>query len=192
RLGRNQSEMAGFRRGESIKDQTRTIQICLALLGLLLCRLKLLAQADVLSPQHQPKSGQQRRCKRWDKAPPRPAHNDAASWARFCLNRIEQTLTRALRWSGPYARERQHRQLRINFVELAPALRTFVKVPAELCSVVFRKLVQRIEHQVVCELALISHAASTFLSDISALRIRVFTVPSGSPVLAAISEWVRP
>ena len=36
------------------------------------------------------------------------------------------------------------------------------------------------------------HASSSFLRLNSALRIRVFTVPSGSPVISAISEWVSP
>ena len=36
------------------------------------------------------------------------------------------------------------------------------------------------------------HAWNAFLSVNSALRIRVLTVPSGSPVISAISECVRP
>ena len=45
---------------------------------------------------------------------------------------------------------------------------------------------------VLIEVYVVVHALNAFLSVSSALRILVLTVPSGSPVISAISECVRP
>ena len=45
---------------------------------------------------------------------------------------------------------------------------------------------------VLFDMSRAAHALNAFLSVDSALRIRVLTVPSGSPVISAISECVRP
>src|ERR1700761_5776642 len=55
-----------------------------------------------------------------------------------------------------------------------------------------REVLKREQYQVVLRNLFRSHAWKAFLSVRIALRILVFTVPSGSPVISAISEWVRP
>src|SRR5581483_10399504 len=191
-LCRDEGEVRRLRRRQRVQHKTRTIQISLLLLESLLRRVEFISQAGVLAPEHQSKEGEQHCSKRRDEAPPWPSHYHSAYPRRLGPDCLKQPLTRTL-WRGrPHAGQRQHGHLRVDLFQLTPALRAIFQVLAKFRGIGGRQLVQSVERQIVCKLPMISHAASPFLSAARAARIRVLIVPSGSPVLAAISEWVSP
>src|SRR5260370_4673976 len=90
-------------------------------------------------------------------------------------------------------RMRIDRQVALNLGELLARITRLRKISRNLRSLFLREQLHGKQRQIFrCNTPLFAHAVNAFLSEVSALRIRVFTVPSGSPVISAISECVSP
>src|SRR5437764_11221654 len=149
-------------------------------------------QSGVLAPEQKTKDGEHHRRKGWHKAPPGPMHHEPFHPAGFSFHCCQQALARALRRSWANGGKSEHCHIGINLAKFAPACLAILEMATHLRSLLLRQLAHREEHQIVDDLLMVSHAASTFRRLSRAARMRVLTVPSGSPLLLEISEWVSP
>ncbi len=86
-----------------------------------------------------------------------------------------------------------HGKISLKEGKLIAAEGTALQMQTDLLILFRTKELQRKECEIFwIDVPIRVHACSPFLSVNNALRIRVFTVPSGSPVISAISECVSP
>ena len=122
---------------------------------------------------------------------------DALSF--WVLSRWQRETARASRAGGfgPAVLSASRPRSSCTALEFTATFRTLLQVRLEALPLARVQRAQRVEHHVFRELFVRIHERSPcsdrrLRSCNNALRMRVFTVPSGSPVLAAISEWVIP
>ena len=86
-----------------------------------------------------------------------------------------------------------HGQIALDVGQLLTALRALLHVSRDGPGFVFAQQLHGKQSQIFrFDMSGQVHDWKAFLNVVRALRILVFTVPSGSPVISAISEWVRP
>ena len=111
---------------------------------------------------------------------------------RLAGDGIHQSLTRVARRSGASGGHRQQRHIPAQQLEFATAVGAAVQMGFERNQFVALQRAQRVQREIFRELFVYAHATTALRSASNPARILVLMVPSGSPVLAAISVWVKP
>ncbi len=90
-------------------------------------------------------------------------------------------------------RMRIHREIALHLGQLPPALIAVLDMRRDCRCLLLREQLHGEQRQIFrFDMFGRVHARNAFLNVVSALRILVFTVPRGSPVISAISECVSP
>src|SRR5262249_39385331 len=106
-------------------------------------------------------------------------------------DRCLEPLAGALRRPWPRGRECQQGQVAAQRFKLAAAFLARSQMRLQFRTRIVLECAHGVERQVFRELCVVRHE-NAFLNASNAERMRVFTVPSGSPVLPAISVCVMP
>src|SRR5215472_2858705 len=152
-----------------------------------------------IAPQQDAEHGQQQHYSHRRKGEPaRPHPSDHVRLlrtrlhARLCGNRLEQPLPYPVGRFGPYSRQGQQRRIGAQRFQFTAALAAGAQVRLKLCPLLLAiERTQGVERQRFRELWMPVHA-NAFLKASNPVRMRVLMVPSGSPVLPAISVCVMP
>src|SRR4029077_4693841 len=125
------------------------------------------------------------------KRPPRTARRERGSM-RFTSNCIQQSLASSHGRLGTANGHRHERHVSAQLLEFASAPGASLQMLFQQRPLLARQATQSEECEVLVELFVFAHGLKALRKASSPARMRVFMVPSGSPVLAAISVWVNP
>src|SRR5262249_2831744 len=108
-----------------------------------------------------------------------------------CRQCSHQPLSRALRRLWTHRGESQQRGIGAQRLQFPTAVGARRQMHLQIGAGFSIERADSVQRQVFRELVMVLHA-NAFRTANNAERILVFTVPSGSPVFAAISVWVMP
>src|SRR5580698_6986852 len=105
------------------------------------------------------------------------------------MKTLQEAIARAWRKRLLRHREGKNGQSSRDIGKPAPAFGARIEMTLHRCIFRRRKQAHRVEREVFFgNVIAVSQACNAFRIEIKARRMRVFTVPSGSPVFSAISE----
>src|SRR6185437_1473143 len=175
------------------------IQVGRYLVDLALLRPEVTLGITQIAPQQNAEHSQQKHYSCWRKGEPARAH--ASHYIRFLCtafhawfggNGFKQLLAHTVWWLGAYGRHGQQRCVGAQGFQLAAALAACAQMSFKLGPLLrIIECAHGIERQRFSELWMPVHA-NAFLKASNPVRMRVLTVPRGSPVLPAISVCVMP
>src|SRR5882672_3690251 len=152
-----------------------------------------LGQAVALLPEEGRHQQQSRGCQpRQGRPQDRSPSLSTLLRSRFLRNGLQQSFTRTPRRRRSRRRKCEQSHIPSQPLQLAAAGRALCQVPLERDTFVTLQRSERQQCEIVGELFVQAHVSNTLRSACNPVRIRVLIVPSGSPVLAAISVWVSP